>query len=145
MDTKPEWTVVKRDGSKEPIQYDKILKRLQHLKDMHPFLENVNVTEVTQKVIAGVYDGVHTSDLDKLASETAAYMNSVHPEYAQFAARIAISDLQKNTSDDFMEVFTKELNYVHPRKGISPLISREVYSIISKNYGDNYKSENIYN
>jgi len=133
MDTKPEWTVVKRDGSKEPIQYDKILKRLQHLKDMHPFLENVNVTEVTQKVIAGVYDGVHTSDLDKLASETAAYMNSVHPEYAQFAARIAISDLQKNTSDDFMEVFTKELNYVHPRKGISPLISREVYSIISKN------------
>jgi len=100
---------------------------------MHPTLSSVDPTEVTKKVIMGVCDGVTTSHLDKLAAETAAAMGTVHPEYSELAARIAISDLQKNTSDDFMEVFRKELLYVHPETGKpSPLISQEVFDIIDE-------------
>lgn len=129
-----QWCVIKRDGREEPIQFDKISRRIEILARMDPPLNHVNVPEITQKVVQGVHDKVLTSDLDKLAAETAAYMSTCHPEYSDLAARIAISDLQKNTSDDIMEVFAQELNYIHPRtKTHAPLISKEVYDIIEKN------------
>lgn len=125
--------VVKRNGERQPVMFDKIQARILRLCEMDPPLLSVEPTEVAKKVVMGVHDGVTTSDLDKLAAETAAAMGTVHPEYSDLAARISISDLQKNTSDDFMEVFRRELNYVHPKTGNpAPLISQEVFDIIEE-------------
>lgn len=52
---------------------------------------------VAQKVIAGLYKGVSTVELDNLAAETAASMTTHHPDYAILAARIAVSNLHKKT------------------------------------------------
>ena len=90
--------VTKRDGHREPVAFDKILQRLQMLCTD---LSNVNVTRVAQATINGLYDGVHTHQLDTLASETSMYMSTDHPEYAELAARIAVSNLHKMTSTSF--------------------------------------------
>ena len=53
------------------------------------------------KVIAGVYSGVTTVELDTLAAETAASLTTKHPDYAILAARIAVSNLHKETKKVF--------------------------------------------
>ena len=124
--------VVKRDGHKEPIMFDKITARIKKLcYDLNPLVDPVRVA---MRVIEGLYDGVTTSELDNLASEIAATMTTSHPDYAQLAARISVSNLHKNTKKPFSETMTDLYQYVNPRTGKdAPLLSDEVYNIIQKN------------
>ena len=124
--------VVKRDGHKEPIMFDKITARIKKLcYDLNPLVDPVRVA---MRVIEGLYDGVTTSELDNLASEIAATMTTSHPDYAQLAARISVSNLHKNTKKSFSETMSDLYQYVNPRTGKdAPLLSDEVYNIIQKN------------
>ena len=124
--------VVKRDGHKEPIMFDKITARIKKLcYDLNPLVDPVRVA---MRMIEGLYDGVTTSELDNLASEIAATMTTSHPDYAQLAARISVSNLHKNTKKSFSETMTDLYQYVNPRTGKdAPLLSDEVYNIIQKN------------
>ena len=124
--------VVKRDGHKEPIMFDKITARVKKLcYDLNPLVDPVRVA---MRVIEGLYDGVTTSELDNLASEIAATMTTSHPDYAQLAARISVSNLHKNTKKSFSDTMTDLYKYVNPRTGKdAPLLSDEVYNIIQKN------------
>ena len=89
---------------------------------------------VAMRVIEGLYDGVTTSELDNLAAEIAATMTTTHPDYAQLAARISVSNLHKKTKKSFSETMTDLYNYVNPRtEKKAPLLSDEVYEIIQKN------------
>jgi ribonucleoside-diphosphate reductase alpha subunit len=82
----------------------------------------------------GLYDGVTTTELDKLASETAAYMAVEHPGYSQLAARIEVSNLHKMTSKSFSETCTLLRNYIEPKTNkAAPMIAEDVYDIIMKN------------
>lgn len=124
--------VVKRDGHKEPVMFDKITDRIKKL--CYGLNDLVDAVKVAMRVIEGLYDGVTTSELDNLAAETAASMTITHPDYALLAARIAISNLHKNTKKSFSETMTDMYQYVNPRTGkASPLISDEVYEVIQKN------------
>ena len=92
--------VIKRDGRKEPVKFDKITARIQKLcYGLDP--QHVNPILLAMKVIEGIYDGVTTSELDNLAAEMAATLTTKHPDYALLASRIAISNLQKNTNKSF--------------------------------------------
>ena len=94
--------VQKRDGKKEPVAFDKITARIKKLcYGFEP--KHVDPTIVAQKVIAGVYDGVTTVQLDDLASETAAFLTTQHPDYGRLAARIAVSNLHKQTLKSFTD------------------------------------------
>ncbi|KAG8882693.1 ribonucleotide-diphosphate reductase subunit rnr1 [Tulasnella sp. 332] len=89
---------------------------------------------ITKKVIAGVYPGVTTVELDNLASETAAYLTTKHPDYAILAARIAISNLHKETKKSFSEVISDLYHYINPKNGRpSGMISKETYEVIQEN------------
>jgi ribonucleoside-diphosphate reductase subunit M1 len=125
--------VYKRDGRKEKVQFDKITARIAKL--CYGLDSNhVDATQITKRVISGVYQGVKTVELDNLAAETAAYMTTQHPDYAILAARIAISNLQKQTKKVFSEVVYDLYHYVNPRNGrSSPMISKEVYDIVQAN------------
>ncbi|KAG5041251.1 hypothetical protein JHK85_013727 [Glycine max] len=94
--------VVKRDGRQETVHFDKITARLKKLS-YGLSTEHCDPVLVSQKVCAGVYKGVTTSQLDELAAETAAAMTANHPDYASLAARIAVSNLHKNTKKSFSE------------------------------------------
>ncbi|AMO20770.1 ribonucleoside-diphosphate reductase subunit alpha [Flavobacterium columnare] len=124
--------VVKRDGHKEPVMFDKITDRIKKL--CYGLNDMVDAVKVAMRVIEGLYDGVTTSELDNLAAETAAAMTVTHPDYAQLAARIAISNLHKNTKKSFSETMNDMFHYVSPRTGKdAPLISDEVHKIIMEN------------
>lgn len=123
--------VIKRDGRKESVKFDKITGRIQKL--CYGLSELVDPTTVAMKVIEGIYEGVTTSELDSLAAEVAASMTTRHPDYAQLAARIAVSNLHKNTEKSFSETMTLLHDYINPKTGQhSPLIADDVYEIIQK-------------
>lgn len=125
--------VFKRDGRKERVQFDKITARINKLcYGLDP--DHVDPIEITKKVIAGVYNGVTTVELDNLASETAAYLTTKHPDYAILAARIAISNLHKETKKNFSAVIEDLYKYVNPKNGKpAGMISKEVYEIVMAN------------
>ena len=135
--------VLKRDGRKEPIMFDKITARIRKLNyGLNPLVDPVRVA---MRVIEGLYDGVTTSELDNLAAEIAATMTTTHPDYAKLAARISVSNLHKNTKKSFSETMTDLYLYVNPRTGKkAPLLSDEVHEIIQKN-ADKLDSSIIYN
>ena len=124
--------VLKRDGKKEPVMFDKITARVRKLcYGLNPLVDPV---KVAMRVIEGLYDGVTTSELDNLAAEIAATLTTSHPDYAILAARISVSNLHKNTKKSFSEVMDDLYNYINPRTGKkAPLLSDEVYNVISKN------------
>lgn len=125
--------VVKRSGKKEDVSFDKVTARV---KKLCYGLDSkyVNSIEIAKKVILGLFDGVTTSDLDNLAAETAASMATDHPDYALLAARIAISNLHKNTKKSFSETMEDLYEYIDPKTGQSAmLISKETNEIIQRN------------
>ncbi len=125
--------VVKRDGRRESVKFDKITARVEKLSyGLDPnFVEPI---DVAKKVIEGLFDGVSTPELDNLAAEIAATMTVRHPDYAKLAARIAISNLHKTTSKSFSNTMKRLYTYVDPKTGQNaPLVSKETYGIVKKN------------
>ena len=121
--------VLKRDGRKEPVQFDKITARIKKLcYELHPAVDPV---KVAMRVIEGVYDGVTTTELDNLAAEVAATNAVTHPDYASLASRIALSNLHKSTKKSFAETMEDLHNYIDPITGQdASLVATDVIEII---------------
>ncbi len=125
--------VIKRNGRKENVMFDKITARINKLS-YGLDINYVDPIKISKRVVEGVYDGVTTTELDNLAAETAASMTPIHPDYASLASRIAVSNLHKNTEKHFSVVMDKLYNYVNPKTGEkAPLIADDVYEIIVDN------------
>ena len=125
--------VLKRSGKKEEVSFDKITARIKKLcyglDDRH-----IEPIEIGKKVIQGLFDGVSTTQLDDLAAETAASLTTNHPEYAILAARIAISNLHKNTKKSFSGTMQDLYEYIDPKTGQKAgLIAESLMNVIKKN------------
>ena len=105
--------VVKRDGRTEDVSFDKVLERVRKAADGL----QVNPTAIAQKVLGQIYDGVSTTQLDELTSQLAASLATVHPDYGTLAARIVISNHQKNTDSSFSAVMRSLANQTAPKTG----------------------------
>ncbi len=106
--------VTTRNGTREPVSFDKVLRRIQTLATG---LEHVNPDLVAQKVCSQIADGIKTSELDEFAAETCAMMQARHhPNYGKLAARLVIDNHQKNTPASLAEVVTAlgEIGVVSP-------------------------------
>jgi len=124
--------VIKRNGKKEPVMLDKILDRITQqtygldTKWIIPF-------EIAQKVIEGITPDIKTSILDQLAMETAASLTTKHPDYSVLAARLAITNLHKETKKSFSETVEDLYRYVNPKTGKhAPVVSESFYGIVKK-------------
>jgi ribonucleoside-diphosphate reductase alpha chain len=125
--------VIKRNGEREEVSFDKIKKRIEYLCNGLD-LRYVDTIEICKNVIQGLFDGVTTTDLDNLAAETAANMATQHPDYANLAARIAVSNLHKNSDKSFSKTIKALHAYIDPKTGQNAqLISDETYQIIWAN------------
>lgn len=124
--------VLKRDGRKEAVKFDKITARI--VKMCYGLDPLVSPEAVAMKVIEGIYDGVSTTDLDNLAAEVAAAKTMEHPDYALLASRIAVSNLHKETKKSFSEVMEDLYTYVDPKTGQNAaLLAEDVYQVIQDN------------
>ncbi|MCT4641645.1 MAG: ribonucleoside-diphosphate reductase subunit alpha [Bacteriovoracaceae bacterium] len=135
--------VITRSGKKETVKFDKITLRIQKLTyglDMG----FVDAMEVAKKTIQGLFDGITTEELDNLSAEVAAYMSSTHPDYGKLAARIAMANLHRKTSDSFVETMSALYDFVDPKtKEASPLISKELMDVTVE-HRDRIESEIAY-
>jgi len=124
--------VVKRDGTHQEVKFDAITKRISSLCEGLDS-QFVDPVPVTQKVIEGFYKGIATSEIDGLAAETCAYMSQKHPDFSILAARIAVSNLHKNTMGSFVET-CRVLHDFHDAQGRSAcLIAEDVWTFVSEN------------
>ena len=125
--------VKKRDGSLEEMRYDKITKRISILcHDLN--MEYIDPTYVTLKVTQGIYDGISTIELDKLAAETAVAMTTTHPDYSKLAGRIEVSSLHKSTPKKFSQCIKELHSFIEPRTGKqSSLIDTQLYKFVLEN------------
>lgn len=124
--------VVKRTGKREDVSFDKITARIKKLcYSLNPLVDYI---EISKKVIQGLFDGVTTTELDNLAAETAASLAAQHPDYAVLAARIAVSNLHKNTDKSFSKTMKELYLYIDPKTGDrAGLIGEDTHRIIQKN------------
>lgn len=124
--------VLKRDGRKESVKFDKITARIKKL--CYGLDQSVDPVKISMRVIEGLYEGVTTSALDNLAAEIAASLTTSHPDYALLASRISVSNLHKSTKKSFSETVTDLYEYVDEKTGKkAPLIADDVYQIIMDN------------
>ncbi|MBO0360287.1 ribonucleoside-diphosphate reductase subunit alpha [Hymenobacter sp. BT186] len=124
--------VLKRDGRRESVKFDKVTARIEKLCYGLNMLY-VSPIEVAKKVIDGIYDGVTTVELDNLAAETAASLTTKHPDYAILAARIAVSNLHKVTAKSFSSTMKRLYTYEDPKTGENAsLIAKDVWETIHK-------------
>jgi ribonucleoside-diphosphate reductase alpha chain len=125
--------VIKRDGSKEPVRFEKISNRVRKMT-YGLNSDYVDPIEIAQKVIAGIYDGITTEELDNLAAETAASLIPRHPDYSVLASRIAVSKLHKSTKKKFSETIQDLYSYIDPETNEpAGLINEETYEAVMKN------------
>ncbi|XVJ51577.1 MAG: ribonucleoside-diphosphate reductase subunit alpha [Vampirovibrio sp.] len=125
--------VIKRNGQRVEVRFDEILDRINSLCfDLdHRYIEPI---EVAKRVVDGIYDGVTTEQLDQLAAETAASMTSLHPDYANLAARVAVSNLHKKTKASFSGVVEDLYHYIDPKsEQAASLISEDVFHFVQAN------------
>ncbi len=135
--------VIKRSGKTEDVSFDKITARVKKLC-YELDQDHIDHIEIARKVIQGLFNGVTTTELDNLAAETAATMAAVHPEYAILAARIAVSNLHKNTSKSFSETMEALHSYIDPTTGDKAgLIADSTIEVIRK-HKDRIDSAIIY-
>ena len=125
--------VIKRNGARESIKFDKVSARI---KRMTYGLNTgfVDYTEVAMKAIGGLYNGVTTVEVDRLVSETAASLASVHPDYSILAARIAVSSLHKESNKHFSEAMMSLHSFKDETTGENTgFLSDETWNVIKKN------------
>lgn len=125
--------VLKRDGRRESVKFDKITVRIERLcEGLNP--DYVKPVEIAKKVIDGLYDGVSTIELDHLAAETAASMTTRHPDFAKLAARIEISNLHKVTENSFFNTMKRLYTYINPKtEENAALLSTKTFGVIQNN------------
>ena len=132
-------SVIKRNGEKEVISFDKILKRVKKLGVEGDYELNVNYTSLTKKIIDRLYDGISTTLIDELTAQQCASLATTHPDYGVLASRIMISNHHKNTPGTFAEI-CKNLYDFKDIHGVNhPIISEEQFSII-QNHAEEFEN-----
>ena len=121
--------VQKRDGSFEPISFDKVLGRIRKVsKNLQ-----VNPDSLCQQVLARIYDGVKTSEIDELSGQLSASLSTTHPDYGILASRLAVSNHQKNTDPSFTAVVLSLANQIDKKTGEkSSYVSDELIAVVQE-------------
>jgi ribonucleoside-diphosphate reductase alpha subunit len=127
-----EMHVIKRNGKKEVISFDKILKRIKSL-GKHFNLQHIIFAQLAMKVIDQLYDNIQTTKIDELTAEQCASMSSVHPDYTKLASAIVVSNLHKNTSACYYETVKKLYDYRDSNNNSFRLIHDDIMNIVESN------------
>ena len=130
METATEMRVTKRDGQLQEVAFDKILERVKKLGQEAGI--HINYSSLVMKVIDQLYDTIPTAKIDELAAEQCASLSTNHPDYAILAARITISNHQKNTDSEFSDVMTNLYNFTNFNGENKPLVSHSLYEFTTK-------------
>ena len=135
MSEKYEDCVIKRNGTREPVSFDKILKRIKTLGQGEGKSKlHVNYTSLCQKIIDQLYDDITTQEIDELTAQQCASLATTHPDYAVLASRILISNHHKMVSENYLQVVEQLYNNTDIHNIKTPIISDSLYNIVKKHH-----------
>lgn len=123
-------SVIKRNGQVEPVQFDKVLRRISKAA---AGLKHVKATVIAQRVVAEIVDKIHTTKLDELTGEICAMKIPEHPDYGTLAARIAVSNLHKQTQDKFSQAVLTLSKAVDVHGKPCSVLSPEFVQVVASN------------
>ena len=123
--------VIKRNGEKETVSFDKILNRVKNMSKKDNL--NINFTSLCVKIIDRLYDSIPTSEIDELTAQQCASLATTHPDYGTLASRILISNHQKNTDEDFATIIHNLYHFNDVHNMHSPIVSKSLYNIVHEN------------
>jgi len=123
--------VLKRDGHRETVSFDKILNRCKNLSNNEL---KINLTSLVQKIVDGLYNDITTTEIDELLAEQCASLSTTHPDYELLASRILISNHHKNTDENYLNVVKKLYEYKDIHDNHCPIVSNELYNIVKLNH-----------
>ena len=126
-----EMRVLKRDGVLEEVSFDKILRRIKTLG--HEAGIQINYSSLVMKVIDQLHDKIETKKIDELAAEQCAALSTQHCDYATLAARIVISNHQKNTCASFSQAMSQLYHFTNVHGEHKPLVSDQLWAVVSAN------------
>ena len=142
MNNSSEMRVTKRNGKLQDVSFDKILERVKKLG--HEAGVTINYSALVMKVIDQLYDTIPATKIDELAAEQCASLSTNHPDYASLAARIIISNHQKNTDSSFFKVVDKLHTFRNIHDKNTPLVSNDLYTF-ANNFRDQIDAMIDYN
>lgn len=122
----PHMYVTKRNGTREGVDVNKIVKAVSRQADG---LRSVDAFRVAQKTISGLYDGATTQELDQLSIRTAASLTAEEPEYSQLAARLLAETIEKEVGNQNIHSFSQSIAVAHA-EGI---VNERVYTFVKNN------------
>jgi ribonucleotide reductase alpha subunit len=126
-----EMFVTKRNGKREEIGFDKILKRVKQIgKEANV---QINISLLVMKIIDQLYDGIETAIIDELTAQQCASQITIHPDYGKMASRIIISNHHKNTTNSFSEKMNKLYNFTDIHGKHCPMIREDIINYINEN------------
>ena len=121
--------VIKRNGKKEVISFDKILKRIRSLGKTFN-LQNILYAQLAMKVIDQLYDNIQTSKIDELTAEQCASMSSIHLDYGKLASAVVVSNLHKNTKSCYYETIKTLYDYIDVNNNSFRLIANNIMKLV---------------
>lgn len=126
--------IQKRDGRLEQLSIDKIIYRLKKLKNDTTLgkLTTIDTDPIALRIVASIYDGVSSSELDEETARIAISMTE-NLEYAKLASRIIISNLHKNTTECFSENMEKLYNNIDKNGMPAPVLADNIIEFIREN------------
>ena len=131
MSEDDEMYVTKRNGERENVAFDKILRRIKTIgKDVDI---KINYSSLAMKVIDQLYSGISTTKIDELSAEQCASLASTHQDYNILAGRIIVSNHHKNTKESFYEVMKDLYNNRDIHNKHCPVVTKEMFDLVEKN------------
>ena len=134
MDFSEDMYVVKRNGEREIVAFDKILARLKNLGS-HAQITGVNYTTLVIKIIDQLYDGIPTTKIDELTAQQCAMMSVQHPDYGTLASYIIISNAHKNISTSgFYDAMKQLYEFRDVNDKHMPIIDKRIWDYLNTPY-----------
>jgi len=121
--------VLKRNGDREIVAFDKILARLKTL-GAQAKITAVNYTTLVIKIIDQLYDGIPTTKIDELTAQQCAMMSVQHPDYGTLASYIIISNAHKNIPGGFYDAMQVLYEYRDANNKHVPIISKDLWDFL---------------
>jgi ribonucleotide reductase alpha subunit len=122
--------VVKRDGTREPVAFEKVQERIRKAA---AGLVGVNPTRVAQLVLGEIHDGVHTTELDELAARIAVSYMTVHPDWATLGSQIIVSNCQRSAPTSFTEAVSLLSALTNSRGEPTPAVATDFTAFVQAN------------
>ena len=130
MSEDDEMYVTKRNGERENVAFDKILRRIKTIGTEVDI--KINYSSLAMKVIDQLYSGISTTKIDELSAEQCASLASTHQDYNILAGRIIVSNHHKNTKESFYEVMKDLYNNSDIHSKHCPVVTKEMFDLVEK-------------